>query len=119
VHHDAPDVVTLLAEEDVGALTPEDDAGDEDVPDEELVARVPDDAPEDVPEDVVADWALPDDAVNWAADEVACDESAAANPAVPAVTAMATAAMPTVIRLTRRRARCRRVAAPPGLETAS
>jgi hypothetical protein len=101
-------VVTLLAEEDVGALTPEDDARDEDVPD-----GVPDD-------DVVADWAVPDDAVTWAvAGVAACDESAAANPAVPAVTAMATPAMPTVIRLTRRRARCRRVTASLGLGTVS
>jgi hypothetical protein len=114
-------VVTLLAEEDVGALTPEDDARDEDVPDEELVADGPDDVPDDVPDDdVVADWAVLDDAVTWAvAGVAACDESAAANPAVPAVTAMATPAMPTVIRLTRRRARCRRVTASVGLGTAS
>jgi hypothetical protein len=116
VHHDAPEVVTLLAEEDAGALIPEDDARDEDVPNEELVADVPD----DVPEDVVADWAVPDDAVTWAvAGVAACDESAAANPAVPAVTAMATPAMPAVMRLTRRLARCRRVTASLGLGTAS
>jgi DNA-binding MarR family transcriptional regulator len=109
-------VVTLLPEEDVGAVTPEDDARDEDVSDEELVADVPD----DVPDDVVADWAVPDDAVTWAVAGVAAgDEFAAANPAVPAVTAMATPAMPAVMRLTRRRARCRRVTASLGLGTAS
>jgi hypothetical protein len=121
LHHDAPEVVTLLAEEDVGALTPVDDARDEDLPDEELVADMPDDVPDDdVPDDVVDDWAVPDDAVTWAvAGVAACDEFAAANPAVPAVTAKATPAMPAVMRLTRRRARCRRVTASLGLGTAS
>ncbi|HEX4245469.1 MAG TPA: hypothetical protein VHY77_07885 [Acidimicrobiales bacterium] len=99
-------MVTLLADDDEGAATPEDPELCDEVSDED----VPDDAAPDTA--VVADRAVPDDAVTWVVDGVAaCDESDAARAADPAVRAIASPAMPAVICLTRRRARWRRVAA--------
>ena len=101
-------MVTLLADEDVGASAPDDDAPDDDAPDD------------DAPDDDAPDDDAPDDEVAWVVDGVAAwDEPDEARTAVPAVRAMATPAMPAVIRLTRRRARCRRVAASLGLRPAS
>jgi hypothetical protein len=116
-HHDAPDVVTLLPDEEVGAVGPDDRAGDE-VGD----WAEPDD---EVADDEVVGWTdpddpTPDDEVADVVDGVAAiEESDEARTAVPAVRAIATPAMPAVIRLTRRRARCRRLAASPGLRTVS
>jgi hypothetical protein len=108
-HHDAPDVVTLLADEDVGAATPDDPAPVDEVAD----LPEPDD---EAPDDEVADWDVVADVLGGVA---AWDEPDEARTAVPAVSATATPAMPAVICLTRRRARCRRVAASLVLRTAS
>jgi hypothetical protein len=100
-------VATLGDDEEVGALTPE----------EPELFEVLDPVPE-VGVDV--DWAWLDDWETWVADGVAaCDEPEAAKMAVPPVSAMATPAIAAVIRLTRRRASCRRVTASLGLGRAS
>jgi hypothetical protein len=111
-------VVTLLADDDVGAVTPDEAEVDEVLDDAEPDFVVPDEVePDDEPEAVVdVDFTLDDDPVTWVvAGDAAWDDSDAANTAVPAVSAMATPATPVVIRLTRRRARCRRVTASLGL----
>lgn len=116
-HHDAPDVVTLFADEDVGAVAPDDPSDDE-------VADWAE-PEEEVADDEVVGWAdsadpAPDDEVADVVDGVAAvEEPDEAKTAVPAVRAIATPAMPAVIRLTRRRARCRRLAASLELRTAS
>jgi hypothetical protein len=102
-------VVTLLADEDVGAPTPDDPAPDDEVAD----WPEPDD---EAPDDEVADWDVVTDVFGGVA---AWDEPDEARTAVPAVRATATPATPAVICLTRRRARCRRVAASLVLRTAS
>jgi hypothetical protein len=111
-------VVTLLADEDVGAVTP-DEADVDEVPDDaDPDFVVPDEVePDDEAEPVVDVEDLVDvDPVTWVvAGDAAWDDSDAANTAVPAVSAMATPATLAVIRLTRRRARCRRVIASLGL----
>jgi hypothetical protein len=114
-HHDAPDVVTLLADEDVGAVARDDPADD----DKGADWAEPD---EEVADDEAVGWTDPDDPAPDAhvvAGVAAVDESDEARTADPAVRAMATPAMPAVIRLTRRRARCRRLAASLGLRTVS
>jgi hypothetical protein len=109
-------VVTLLADEAVGAVGPGDPA-DDDVADWE--------EPDEAVADEVVGWTDPDDPTPdvEVADVVdgiaAVEESDEARTAVPAVRAMATPAIPAVIRLTRRRARCRRLAASLGLRTVS
>jgi hypothetical protein len=111
-------VVTLLADDDVGAVTPDEAEVDEVLDDAEPDFVVPDEVePDDEPEAVVdVDFTLDDDPVTWVvAGDAAWDDSDAANTAVPAVRAMAIPATPAVIRLTRRRARCRRVTASLGL----
>ena len=111
-------MVTLLADEDVGAVAPDDPADDCEAAD----GAEPD---EEVADDEVVGWTDPDDPApdDEVADVVggvaAVEESDEARTAVPAVRAMATPAMPAVIRLTRRRARCRRLTASLELRTAS
>jgi hypothetical protein len=104
-------VVTLWADEDVGTLTP----------DEPELFELPEVAPEAAPEaEVEVECAWLDDWDTWVVDGVAaCDDPEAAKTAVPPVSAMATPAIPAVIRLTRRRASCRRVTASLGLGRAS
>jgi hypothetical protein len=95
-------VATLGDDEGVGALTPE----------EPELFEVLDPVPE---VGVDADWARLDDWDTWVVPGVAaCDEPEAARTAVAPVSAMATPAIPAVIRLTRRRASCRRVTASLG-----
>jgi hypothetical protein len=107
-------VVTLLADEDVGAATPDDPAPVDEVAD----LPEPDEALDDEVAvwDVAADWDVFADVFGGVA---AWDEPDEARTAVPAVRATATPATPAVICLTRRRARCRRVAASLVLRTAS